>query len=161
MKRWQERDVTRPWAMHWLGLALCWFMACGSEKKDAYEALAKQANPILQAMRPAAARLLALDPADHNAIIAACMSADEELWKLRDVKFDNEYVDTLPKSERVSSTAAGLLDDRKLECRDLPPYRIAPCAEWCRSEWTYMIDIVERVHEAAKREGVDFVSLKP
>ncbi len=139
-----------------LGLA-----ACDSPKKKAYEVLAARANPILEQMKPAAARLLALDPADHQAVVAACTSADEALWKLRDVKFDNEYVDTEPTDERVSSFAVSLLDNRKLICRDLRRHFLDECSEWCRGRWLQMIDVVERVHDAAAEEGVHIVSLRP
>lgn len=146
--------------MKWLFIASC-MVACSSAKKDAYRDLARQANPILEAMRPAAARVLASDPKDDRAVIAACMSADDELWKLRDVRFDNEYVDTLPKYDRVSLHVEGLLDARNVNCRDLPPHLLDNCARWCRWEWTSMIDTVEVIRTRAKSEGVDIVSLKP
>lgn len=146
--------------MRWLALCFC-LLACSSPKKDAYRSLARQANPILEALRPTAARLLAVDPTDHKAVIAACTSADEELWKLREIRFDNEYVDTEPKYERVSSLAASQLDNRRVTCRDLPPHLIEACSKWCRSEWMQMIDTVELLRRGAKSEGIELVSLKP
>src|SRR5512139_4101718 len=119
----------------WTGLLFC-LVACGSPKKDAYESLARQANPILKVLRPTAARMLAADPSDHKAIVDACMSADEGLWKLREIKFDDEYVDTEPKYTRASTIAASLLDHRKVNCRDLPSHLIENCSQWCQAEWT-------------------------
>lgn len=141
-----------------LGLVL---IACASPKKDAYEALAREANAILKELRPAAARILAADPSDHKTIIDACMSADHELERLRAVRFDNEHVDTEPKQERVSSIAASLLDHRRVNCRDLPPHLLENCSEWCRSAWMSMIDTVETIRNRARAEGVDIVSLRP
>ena len=142
--------------------------ACSSSnKKEAYERLASTANPILESMRPTAARMLALPEHDHRAIMSACASADDHIKRLRHVTFDKYDVDRRrhPKYQRVEVLATDLFRERNFVCyRNLQfeyPTSYPICARWCREYWSMMIDSVEVIHEAAKREGVHFVSLKP
>ena len=141
--------------------------ACNSaKKKEAYERLASEANPILESMRPTAARMLALPEDDHRSIMSACTSADDQIEKLQDVRFGEYDVDRRrhPKHQRVKVLATDLFQERNLVCyrfRSEYPTSHPICARWCREYWSMMIDSVEVIHEAAKREGVHFVSLKP
>jgi hypothetical protein len=137
---------------------------CGdSSKREAYRRVARDANPLLTTLRPAAAQLLALRPDDHAAIVAACTGSDDALRRLRDVRFDDPAIWTDPRVPLVSDPAEWLLDHRSLMCKpdNGDPTRLVRCSEWCRETWTHMIDAVARLRDAAKAEGVDIVLLWP
>jgi len=122
---------------------------CDSTEKKAYRALANQANTILEAMRPAAARLLATDPSDHTATIEACMSADEQLWQLRGVDFRAEHMKSGSSRDLpVTMYVEQLLDYRKSNCKSS---LTANCSETCRWAWLSIIEGVERVRTRARR----------
>ncbi|MDQ3365970.1 MAG: hypothetical protein M3680_11135 [Myxococcota bacterium] len=133
-------------------------------RADAFQRVAREANPILLTMKPAAAALLdAARLEESSTVIAACHSADESLRLLREVRFDGEYIDTPYPMTRVSDYAARLLDDRKLMCNleDSTPDRVLRCTQWCWSTWRHLIDEVERLRTAASGHAVDMVSLRP
>ncbi|MDQ3365969.1 MAG: hypothetical protein M3680_11130 [Myxococcota bacterium] len=138
-------------------------VGCSSPRADAFQRVARDANPILLTLKPAAAALLAARPENSSAVIAACHGADEPLWLLRDVRFDSEYIDSPGLMTRVSDYAAELLDDRKLMCKLEGGIedRVIRCTRWCLETWRSLIDAVERLRTAAKRDGVDVVSLRP
>ncbi len=135
---------------------------CSSPRADAFKQVAREANPILLTVKPAAAALLAARPEDSSAVIAACHSADEKLWLLRAVRFDDEHIDPLGMTQ-VSDYAARLLDDRKLMCKLEGGIedRVIRCTRWCLQTWRRLIDAVERLRTAEKGDGVDVVSLRP
>ena len=134
--------------------------ACSSPEKEAYKRLAKEVNPLLESIRPAAAKVLALPEDDHLAIISACTSVDEQLWNLRRVGIDEEVENLWGRGE-ASWTASILLYERALICHDFPADRVDECARWCRGLWSAMIEGVEKIRQAAENEGVHVVSLKP
>lgn len=145
-----------------LGLVFVVAVACNSPAKDAYRQLASKANPLLTAMKPAAAKLLALKPDDHAAIVAVCTSADEQLKMLRYINFDAKHVTPGSQHDPVSTYAKHLLKDRSLIC-DSDIERASPgfCSRWCLETWTGMINAVDRLRAAANEEGIEIVSLRP
>ena len=135
-------------------------VACSSPEKEAYKRLAKEVNPLLESIRPAATKVLALPKDDHLAIISACTSVDEQLWNLRRVGLDEE-VENLWRSGKARRPVRVLLYERALICEDLPAHRVEECARWCRELWSEIIKGVSQVREAAENEGVHLVSLEP
>jgi hypothetical protein len=93
-------------------------------------------------------------PAATEKIIGLCKSADEALWKLRDVKFDI-------RNASISRHAGYLLDERNIYC--LPPNgsssRIQRCRDRCLELWGMLTTEVADLQVAAKAEGVEIVSL--
>jgi hypothetical protein len=143
-------------------LAIVIMVACNSPEQEAYRRIANEANPSLTAMRPAAAKLLALKPEDHTAIVEACMSADEQLWMLRKIDFNGERVS--PRRDvSVSWYVISLLDDRSVTCKpdDEDGSRAQRCSRWCLEVWRAMIKAVDRLRRAAKEEGIEIVALRP
>ena len=142
--------------------------ACGSpktEKKDAFARLAREANPIFTAMRPAVARLLSVDANDYGRVVEECRNAQEPLWDLRKVKFGEQPVG--PEPDRtgytepdVSKLAGWLLDDWQLYCNG-GAARFEMCSRWCLKNWNLLITAAEELRGRAKAEGIDIVSLRP
>lgn len=144
-------------------LAFLVAVACSSPEKDAYRRLASKANPLFTAMKPVAAKMLALRPDDRAAIVEVCMAADESLHRLREIDFHAEHVAPDEVRWSVSTYAKDLLDSRSLMCKQLDrgPAGLEQCSQWCLETWTRMIEAVDRLRQAAKDQGVEIVSLRP
>jgi hypothetical protein len=115
-------------------------------------------------MKPTAIKMTSFagDPTAASAsVIAACKSADEQLWLLRKVRFDADGIDSQPSYPRVSEFAEQLLDRRPVFCRpdNGSAQRILSCREWCIETWTELVSAVDRLRNAAKKEDVNIVSL--
>lgn len=140
--------------------------ACESKRERAFKELARDINPLLLQMRPAAARVLAIPTTDFEGTIAACWSVEEVLWSLRKVKrADHTNEDVSPPGGDSWTPLAvppqALLDSRKITCTPGDPYSVPGCAKWCRAEWENMITEVERLRTAAREYDIEIVSLKP
>src|SRR5947208_12919521 len=102
-------------------IALCFMLvSCKSDKQKAFERLAAEANPLLAAIRPTVVKLFEIkgdDPAATAKIIEACQSADEALWQLRHIKFDDDSFPLDDRSPTVATYAEELLDRRNFFCR--------------------------------------------
>jgi hypothetical protein len=135
---------------------------CRSQKKATYERIAREANPLLTAMKPAAVRILAAQPDDRRAAVLSCMGVEEVLWKLRDVKLDDEFIDDPHSFGTPTTSVEFLLDERSRFCGKLTsPDMDLSCSRWCRGHWEVLIASVEEMRKRAKAQGVDIVSLKP
>lgn len=153
------------------GVASC--LGCGEPpEKEAYARLAQQANPILISMRPTAMQLLSLSPSREElntqslpetkatALASACMSADEQLWKLRKIDFARPPFGPEGGKASVDEYAGWLLDRRSVHCGHGQESRIKMCALACYDEWSGLIDEVERVRREAQKYGVTLSSLR-
>lgn len=141
------------------GLIITSSIACSSPERDAYARLAREANPILTAMQPAAARLRAASPEDHAEIVAACWSVEDQLWLLRDLDFAEEHIRPRKGLSWVPAFPQRLLDMRAALCE--PGHPPKACSDWCVAQWTGMVAAVEQLRGRAKAEGVEIVSLDP
>jgi len=141
-------------------------VACESKRERAFKELARDINPLLIQMRPAAARVLATPTTDLEGTIAACWSVDETLWMLRKVKSADHLNEPVSPPGGDSWTPLAeppqrLLDSRKITCKPGDRYSLPGCAEWCRAEWDSMIAEAERLRTAAREYDIEIVSLKP
>ena len=152
----------KPGVVRALLMVLACCLGCSSPTQEAYQRVAKDTAAALLELKPVAVKLLAIDPHQHAAIVAACMSMDDPLRVLREVKLDTEYIRAPPSKMTAADYAESLLDDRNLYCRRLDdPVILEWCSEWCHASWIGLIDSVERLRQAAKAEGVDIISLRP
>ena len=154
-------------ATTWCLIGLCFpQVGCKSEKEKAFERLAATTNPLLEAIKPTALELFEIkanDPSATAKIIKTCTSADELLWRLRNIKFDDDALSPDNQYPRVSTYAEELLDTRGSFCRpdNGDVIRIQDCRKWCLETWEYLVSSVGDLQAAASREGVGIVSLSP
>lgn len=150
-----------------LVMALCFLLvSCKSDKQKAFERLAATANPLFTAIRATAIKLFAIkgdDPAATAEIIETCKSADEPLWQLRNVNFNDDALYPDDQPPWVSTYAGEMLDRRKFFCRsdDGDMLRIQRCRKWCLETWEHLVSSVGDLQAAASREGVAIVALSP
>jgi len=148
---WKTTNLNRA-----IPIILFMLCACKSEEQKAYEQVARDANPILTMMRPTALALASIhgdDAAATAEIIRLCKSADEALWKLRDVR--------IPPGYMIAIHASYLLDERKMYCRpdNGDPLRVSDCRRQCLELWQLLISEVGDLQADASREGVELVLL--
>ena len=138
--------------------------ACKSEKRKAYEALARTINPLLVDATPTLGALRGIagnSPADRRRVIELCVSADDALRGLRDVRDIDELVrpafdDDVPTPSEV---AAWLLDHRNTYCRSAAEsdHLLSMCSDWCREDWGMLGVAAEHLRVRAEQEGVEIV----
>ena len=152
----------KPGVVRALLMVLACCLGCSSPTQEAYKRVARETAAVLVELKPVAAKFLAFEPHQHAEIIAACMSMDEPLLVLREVKLETEYI-LAPRDEMTAADIAEMLvDHRDLRCRRLDhPGWAERCSEFCLASWIGLIDSVERLRQAAKAEGVDIISLRP
>jgi hypothetical protein len=153
-------------------LLIATVVGCRSSEQRAYERLARDANPLLATMKPTATRVLASAPTQEQlntltlsdaqaaALVTACESADDQLWTIRKVEFDQEAIAPAPGRASVAEYAGWLLDHRELKCEHGARSRIVMCAFWCFDNWSGLIDEVERLRREAHKHGVNITSLR-
>jgi len=138
------------------------------ERREVFTAFARDVNPILEDLRPTAMKILASDPSDHGAVIGACLSQDDRLLDLRlrrSVIDDAEFQLARPMSRTSIRFIAGVMLDENYErsrCRDprLTHEGLEPCSRWCLGIWRELADLVDAVHDEAKKVGVHIVQLR-
>lgn len=132
--------------------------ACSSPEQEAHEHVARAVNFPLLMLKPAVAKLFALKSDDHVGIIEACMSADDQLDVLRRVRFDDEHIDQFDHTSRVSALPSYaeemLLFERSSFCLERP---LDSCSSWCLRTWGWLVDVVERIRQDARKHGVEIV----
>ena len=152
-------------ATTWCFIGLCFpQVGCKSEKEKAFERLAATTNPLLEAIKPTALELFEIkanDPSATAKIIKTCTSVDELLWRLRNIKFDDDALSPDNQYPRVSTYAEELLDTRGSFCRpdDGDSTRTQRCRKWCLETWEHLVSSVGDLQAAASREGVEIVLL--
>jgi hypothetical protein len=136
-------------------------VACKSDETRAYEAVAREVNPVFRALGGTFDRVLE-SKTDHDAdltraVILACHTADALLERLR-------YVD-LSKTEMqetFSPWVAGALDYREVMCRPGNALvRLERCATSCTFNFRQIAKVAAELRRLAKAHGVDIEPLGP
>ena len=141
-------------------------IACSNDRADTFRHTAARINPTLASMQPAARTVLHTSgsgDSDTAAVAKACLAPIPKMSELMPVGFDDQDLTGRTFSgDPVSAWASevGYLPSRN------------PCSHWershlnaelCRDDcvhaWTNLVHAVDRLSDAAQREGVFIVRL--
>jgi hypothetical protein len=144
--------VTRA---HWLTIALCGVVACGSEpKKELFQRLAREARPHIQELEPFAQKVIRLegiDPSIDAMIVDACRAPNRQLEALKAINFRADDANP-PIGYSVNERAGLLLEEQTLYCDKLRDPRA--CVQFCIREWTELALAIEHFRGDAAAYGV-------
>lgn len=143
-------------------IGLACLAACGDDDHAKFRRVADELQPVIARLAPKVLLFLpelAEVPATEDWVgraTVACTGADDELYALRRVDFD----EVQPGSTRttIAEDADALLDYRHWACR--ASFSADTCATWCAKAWADLIDALRGFQVAAKSNGVD-VELGP
>jgi hypothetical protein len=145
---------TRCW-LRLVGVSVGLIVGCRSADKNRYQAVADVANAKISRLRDIVAPVLRPD-VDDAVVVSACLQAEDIVRELQDVDFHDHDLSGRIGETDASAVVRTLIEMRRDKCQEDvgDGTRTRRCRNWCVDRWGRLADAVDRLHTAAKSEGV-------